>query len=257
MLLLLAPLATAEANMLYAPCMTPMVGETLPAQGATAVPVDIQPVALVFDGGCQLSETFLVELLEDSGDAEPTLLASETFTWSGTAAGEVLRLAPGANLAAETDHLLRITPSSGELSEVAFTTGTGAVQGLGGTPSLEASQATLYGRGADASLTVGWWLTPAPDPDGLSVVQLFDAEGVAVAADVAWGTEPLELYHWPAAEGRPREVCASAAQTDGAGRVSSVPELCQAVERSGCTTAPGPLALGPLALLLALGRRRR
>lgn len=259
-MLTLALITPSLAYAIAAPCMTPTVSQVQPAAGDTGVPTDIAPVAMVVDGGCLLTEQFTVSLYDTTGGAE-VLVVEQDFTWSGAAPGEVLLLEPEADLAPDSPHLLRIVPTSGEMSEVAFTTGTGQVEGSSGdAPGLEPVEATWSRSNGAYTVYEEWTLTPQADPDGLGWVQWRDADGVAVQASFVSGTSPVTLWRAYGAEARPDQTCARVTQLDGAARPSAVAEQCVEVQRSGCSTAPGPragAALAPLALLLAVLRRNK
>lgn len=256
MLITTALITSAFAYSLAAPCPPLMVRDTRPALGQTGVPTDARLVAVLY-GDCGGSGTYLIELL----DADGGLLQSDTQSVTVPDMSGLLVLTPDGGLTPNTDHVLRVTPEDGgEVSEVAFTTGEGLVQGLGGgAPSLSLEYASA--TKVDGEWTVAWGarIDAAADPDGLSLVGILsEEEGVdgyaGVAAPDSAGV--AVLYGSQVVSGRPKELCLDAVQIDGLGVESDAVESCLAVDRQGCSVVPASPGLLAAALAL-LGLRRR
>ncbi len=258
MLFVLTMLSSANAERMIR-CDPIVVGDTRPALGQTGVPIDARLVAL-FDGSCGASEAYWVELLASDGE----VLISERQTLSDRAATSLLTLTPEAGLQANTDYVLRVTPSDGwEMSEVGFTTGEGLVAGLGdGVPALSVEEAWSQRSGGQWRVSGTVRVIAAPDPDGLSLIRVRPgSDYLAELGDFAEVAAPdaagvVEVSDVQTRRRRPEELCLEVVQIDGRGVETEPVEACAPVERRGCSAVPAAPGLVAAALAL-LGLRRR
>jgi hypothetical protein len=258
MLMLLTALSSANADRMIR-CDPIVIGDTRPALGQTGVPIDARLVAL-FDGACGASEIYWVELLASDGE----VLIREWQTLSDRAATSLLTLTPEAGLQANTDYVLRVTPSDGwEMSEVGFTTGEGLVVGLGdGVPEISVEEAWFERSGGQWIVSGRARVIAAPDPDGLSLIRVRPASDYfAELGDFAEVAAPnvagvVEVSDVQPRSKRPEELCLEVVQIDGRGVETEPVEACAPVERRGCSAVPATPGLFVAALAL-LGLRRR
>ncbi len=214
-------------------CMPLQISQTIPANDAVDVPVDTT-FALVFDGNCGGSTAWTFQIVDPSDDA---VLATTEWTWDG-AVPSLATFDPEADLPANTALVLSATGADGYYFgdvSVAFTTGSGTVQGLTGALTAEVTSATWYRESSQAEVAVA--VTPATDPDGLSLVHIVggNTQQFVNAADVASYTP--SIFFSQAAE--PDELCVDVSQIDGAGRESDPVTACGAADIVG-----GPLGGG-------------
>jgi hypothetical protein len=212
-------------------CMTnPSLFATIPAAEATDVPVDVHP-SFVFTEQCGGSPTWLLEIVDLDGNVLGGLDFDAT-----AGVRDLATVTPTADLPADTDLILRATPTGGYygsygIVETPFHTGSGAVQPLIGAPTVAVNAATWFeGSGI---VTFDADITPAQAPDGLTQVWIdtsFDT------VELLFGAGPFT--HVPADVGpisEPEdEVCLTVSQIDGHGTVVTgedciVPEI----ERNG------------------------
>lgn len=233
-LFLAAALAQDDAMEADMACMPLQILQTIPATGASDVPVDTT-FQLVFDGNCGGSTAWTFTIVNPSDD---TVLASADWTWDG-AVPSLASFDPEADLPANTALVLSATGADGysyygDVS-VAFTTGAGTVQGLTGTLSAEVASATWYRDSSQAEVTVD--VTPATDPDGLSLIHIVGGNSqVFVDAATVGQSDPM-IWFTQAAE--PDELCVDVTQIDGAGRESEPVTACGEADIVG-----GPLGGG-------------
>lgn len=237
--------------------------DSVPSAEATGVPVDTR-VALVFgEGGCFTPSGWDAVLTNADGAEVGRLVHGDdpNEEW-------LLALTHDAPLAPDTAHVVTVTAEDEETVVFGFTTGSGTVAGITGEPRFEVTE-TRWQEDSDRSfsglVSLDLAITPAEDPDGLSVIQVRapdfmhpDPRSYRVPAE-----GPMTVTaHWmsgPAIE----EMCVQVRQIDGLGIATEWSgKVCAAVDtgpRPLCgTTRPTP-ALG-LVLLGALGaavRRRR
>ncbi len=234
--------------------------DTVPSNGATDVPVDVR-VAVVFgEGGCVPALGTEVTLADADGTAIPVALGPGSDDPDGT---WLIELVTDEAFVPETSYVVTMTPPfSGEVSQMGFTTGTGTVVGLTGTPSLRVEE-TRWESESERSwgglVSLDLAIEPAEDPDGLSVVQVKDADrddhGVQSFRVPASGAKHVTVS-WIDGR-RPDEVCPQVRQIDGKGVATEWSEPACA-DVPGCSTASGPPALGLalLGMLTAAARRR-
>ncbi|MBK9648373.1 MAG: Ig-like domain-containing protein [Deltaproteobacteria bacterium] len=258
MLFVLTMLSSANAERMIR-CDPIVVGDTRPALGQTGVPIDARLVAL-FDGSCGASEAYWVELLASDGE----VLISERQTLSDRAATSLLTLTPEAGLQANTDYVLRVTPSDGwEMSEVGFTTGEGLVAGLGdGVPALSVEEAWSQRSGGQWRVSGTVRVIAAPDPDGLSLIRWVrpGSDYLAELGDFAEAAAPdaagvVEVSDGQIAAGGPRSCALRWSRSTVA---ASRPSPWRSAPRWSAEAAAPPAAPGLVAAALALlGLRRR
>jgi len=242
-------------------CAVPVVSQVAPAPDAVGVPLDIEAF-FQFEVGCQDS-TWALELVE--ADTQEVVATREINDADSDDYGAIFSLQPHAELAPNTTYLLRATPVVGEgiVSETAFETGEGTMEGVSDDPEvIEILDAFAY-RGEDGWVHVWATATPAPDPDGMSRMYFEtpghggDARGQQIVAD----RDSVELSALFTHTETPREICVVAVQVDGLGDEHRSTELCAEVERRknpyGCTAVPLQAGLlGLIAGLLGVMRRR-
>lgn len=214
---------------------------TVPSD-AVDVPVDVR-LAGIFAGDCA-SYTLLSLVLADVGGVELARVEEEEDVVAETG---LLTLA--YDLDADTTYQLGDT-----WSIVTFTTGSGAVVGLDGAPTLDTVEAVRGESSSAPPVSITVTATPANDPDDLSILQLRDGSdssitSVRVTSDVV--TASLSV-------GDTGEVCPQIRQLDGTGAATEWSEaVCVPVTGTGCSSAganAGVLAL--LAALVGVGKRR-
>lgn len=243
-----------------APCMGLQVTDTQPAADAIDVPIDVRPrLQLYGDCGGSPDWTFEVRAPGEGG----AIYASLDATLDLNALPVVIEVVPDADLPAETDLLLVATPTAdpygaGYTREFAFRTGTGVVAGVTGAPSVQVNDA--WWRKSDNYLGVNGEITPAADPDALSVLRV-TGPGSEFTVFAEFPTTWVS-FDAPADEA-PEEACITVVQIDGNGVESAPVEACSPVtvdDSGGCngssTAEPVQALLGLAGLGLLLRRRR-
>jgi MYXO-CTERM domain-containing protein len=236
-------------------CPDEFLQDTLPVDGAEAVPVDVQPAVLSL--GCADAWDF-----ELTAEGEPVVRDT-------VEEGLLLRMDLGLyELAADTLYTLTVSPSDDVdfFSSVTFTTSDAPLQGLSGEPEVAGAELIAEGA-ATKQLTGQVSVRPALDPDNLSVVLLLN--GAGDVEQVMLPTEDTVRFDIDEEYDGDANYCIRAAQDDGAGLRHFAPVVCEPVDvrdrdafmtdpdPRGCSTAPtGALgALGLLGLLLGLRRK--
>lgn len=235
-------------------CPDEFLQETLPADGAEAVPVDVQPALL--SPGCADAWDF-----ELTAEGEPVV--RDTVDES-----LLLRMDLGLyELAPDTLYTLTVSPSDDVdfFDAVTFTTSGAPLQGLSGEPEVAGAELIAEGA-ATKQLTGQISVRPADDPDNLSVILLLD--GAGDVEQVLFPSEDTVRFSIDEEFDGDASYCIRAAQDDGAGLRHFAEVVCEPVDvrdrdafmtdpdPTGCATASGG-ALGLLGLLgLLLGRRR-
>lgn len=248
------------------PCAPAEVVATVPTNGATGVPVDVRPAAVI--SGCGAS-SYALQLFEMKASFED-FVAGETFEWDAARTTGVLELYPPGDLLPQTTYLFRITATEGfgEITEVSFTTGQARIVGFEGRPGVVIDYVWIVGPDAPVELDANGRISPVHDPDGLSLVHLVDVDDAAV---IHWSGPALDTSDVPwdrswTEASMPETVCYRAVQVDGAGRASAPSDpACRMPDEKlvgagscGCSAAGGPgWALGSLVAILLARRRRR
>ncbi len=243
-------------------CNMPEVLETLPRPTQTQVPLDARVIALLSPKCDTRYAEPVTATLYEVVDGVEVAIAWDTL--ERPTRQPMLVLDPSAEMAADTDHLLRIE-GGGPTVEVGFTTGAALLVGLGDTrPVLEVEDYTSQHKFDDRwTVDASGRVTAAEDPDGLSWIQvaidrytLFDEaapeSGEAVEFDVS-----QEIRGRGAA---PEDVCVSAVQVLGDGTEVEGEPWCDTPEeviRFGCSAAPGAASAAGWLALVGLGFRRR
>lgn len=221
-----------EAEAMDMACMPLQILQTIPESGATNVPVDTT-FAIVFDGSCGGSTNWTFQIVDPADDA---VLASAPWTWNG-AVPALATLDPDVDLPADTALELVALSEGGYYygdSSIPFTTGSGTVQGLTGALTAEVLSATWYRDSSQAE--VGVAVTPATDPDGLSLIHVVGGNSQTF---VSGNDGPVEPFVWFTQAAEPQELCVDVSQIDGAGRESEPVTACAEAEIVG-----GPLGGG-------------
>jgi MYXO-CTERM domain-containing protein len=227
------------------------VADTVPTRGTENVPVDAR-AAVTFGLGCfgETEWTASLTRVEDGAEVATAIGHPDALDLS-----RLLEVYPTADLDPDTTYTLTVSSLDGEAITVGFTTGTGLVAGLGGTPTVTVED-TAWEQGM---LTVDLRATPASDPDRLSILQVKDgAINRGVQSFVVPPTGDMAFpIRWEDGV-QSEEVCPQVRQLDGAGVPTEwSTEACVAVTACGCaSTSPGAGLLG-LALVVGLTVRRR
>ena len=154
MLLLLSVLSAQAEPAGDVACEAAYVARTLPALGATNLPVDAR-IVIDLEGDCGGPSFYALGLYTfDEAGAE---LLVESVEVPFVNINTLLVITPSDELAPNADYVVRILPSDGwgELTEISFTTGEGSVQGLGeARPEVLSMSAETYDpRAAEISVT--------------------------------------------------------------------------------------------------------
>ena len=256
--LMLLPLAHADAAFQEPECELVSVVDTLPRPGAEAVPTNVSPVVFLY-GDCDAPEDFLLEIV--GGDE--VFAAAVPFDASRTS--QHIRFPDELDLQPDTAYEFRVLPGEGGHAEeviVGFTTGAGPAGGLSGAPLVADGRAWFYDF--DTSVEVGgrFQVSPAIDADDLSLLHVVDEDGSLSQTFVVEGGDlEVAVHHWE--DSPPAEVCVSVFQEDATGAPSETDTLCvepreRFVEDEGAGCATGGLAPSILLGLVGLlGLRRR
>jgi hypothetical protein len=263
-LLLLAP-SWADTG-----CGDPEIYQTRPADSQSEVPLDARIVALVSTdcGGSSTWEVVLTHTVD--GEKEQEVERQEIVV---DHSDPFLILEPAQSFEPETDHTVYFSSSRGESTSIAFETGTDLTAGLAGqAPTVEALYAHVYPDEEDPGAYHGHFhvvavVTPAPDPDSLSMLELRSTDGETLERALAPSSGSWDVKTSISEEERPEEACLTAVQVDGTGlesdaAVNSCVDLAdryQPLGDVGCATGRGSSGLGYLALVFAmlLGATRR
>ncbi|MCB9744918.1 MAG: hypothetical protein H6740_20170 [Alphaproteobacteria bacterium] len=246
----------------YMLCLDQQVWDTVPAADAVDVPVDLQPSVLFSHGACATDKRFTISLLSRI-EGQEALVAQVELDSPADTPTPWAPLDLDAPLEPYTDFILRVESLDGfgGLVELGFETGEGSVQGHAGAPSLDSLSHTWSRRRGQVSRSLDAELTAAPDPDGLGVVLLRDAEDPQLVYG-AQTVDDTQLFMFvelsPVSE--PEPICAEAVQLDGRGEITGQSEvICAEAQRLGCSVGGGrgSLALALGAILGLIRRRRR
>ncbi len=234
-------------------CSPVVVTESLPAAGATNVPVDVQPT-LVFDGQCG-SFSYVIDV---TNPLTSEVLA--TADWTATTLPAIATLVPSAPLPFDTDLILSANSTDGStyaIATVPFHTAAAVIPPLDGVLVVDVIDASyVEGEVAD-QLTATVRVTPITDPADLSLVQITGADGT-IWRSPAELADPLTFTWLGTAT---EQVCFEAVQLDGRGGEIGPARDCATLELTepagcGCDGTRAPIGLGAVAVLF-LARRRR
>ncbi|MDP2313883.1 MAG: hypothetical protein Q8P41_13330 [Pseudomonadota bacterium] len=229
-----------------------VVADAVPGPGAAEVPFDARPAITFVDGTCSGGLEWAVGVARTADEADVPVTSE-----SALADTHLLELFPEEPFEPDTAYTITLTPlDSGELVELGFTTGTGEVAGLTGAPQLTPGSATFDKRAG--TLTFTWTAKGAADPDGLSILQVRDANvHRSIHSFVVPGTGSMgQAVEWEDSI-KPDEVCAQVRQIDGTGAATEWSEPVCTDLVGGCSTTGtngGGVALIVAAALLS--RRR-
>lgn len=242
----------------YVICVGLHLSATAPEPDQEGVPTDARLALEILDGGCDAGAQELSATLVRTDDSA-TVAEWEFEQEELRAARGVLTFSPSA-LEPDTDYTLLLAGIGG--MELPFTTGSDPAEGMNEAPlwgSLDAAWIPC-----EDQARILWTASPAPDPDGLSVLELRSgAEVVARALPGSGGGEALIPLDDPEAP-----LCLELVQVDARGVAWSageqcatpVEEPCSLRASCGCAVDARPglpailAALSPLALALRLRR---
>lgn len=202
-------------------CMLLQVTRSIPANGATNVPIDAD-ISLVLEGNCGGAGTWDLEILDSSS----TVIATATWTWDGSVPA-LAQFDLDEDLPADATLLLRAI--SGDpygyygAFEASFDTGSGTLQPLTGALAGEITEATWFRQSQSASVSVV--VDAMADPNGLSLIRITGGPGSIVyidAADAAVLEPGLSWFE----EAEPTELCVDIVQIDGSGAESAPVTTC-------------------------------
>lgn len=250
MVTLLSSLAFADAaaEMDMAPCMEAYVSATVPAAGATDVPVDVAP-ALIWADDCSMGGSFQLRL-----ELDGELVAEHRVDAASGSRSGVGRMPLEQELLPNSEYRLVIQDSWQE-TELLFTTGEGLVQGAA-PPVVDSFSVEAWENGDGFSLSGSLSATQGADPDELSLLILRSLEGEVLAA-----SDQTSSWLWfnEFSQDVPEELCVELVQQDGAGTESDPVVSCAvpSIESGmGCSTSPlnpSPLNPSPLGASLLIG----
>lgn len=246
-----SPDALADAAMEAPECDMVFVSDSVPAAGQEGVPVDIQP-AVIFSGDCDGPSQWTLELSAGDDVIESQVIDFDFGVPTALARMSIDELAP------DSDYELRVIPGDegwAEGAAIAFSTGSGRVQGIQAPTILDIDAHTFGGE--DAWVEAHLEIEPGADPDDVSIVYI-ERDGGSLAV----GTGDAERLFWFGEWNGVDDLCLSITQENGLGEatvsepVCTVPELITFDENDrGCGGGQGPLA--GLVLLGGLFLRRR
>ncbi|MCB9675965.1 MAG: hypothetical protein H6737_12655 [Alphaproteobacteria bacterium] len=258
MLLLLPSLALAAPARAQADapaeCAIATLSDSVPANGATDVPVDIAPF-FVFRGSCGVAAPYTLTVYQN-GVAEP--VHTEVYDFPAfQSAGESWMLdADFGELLAETAYTVELTTDWGEQVQLGFTTGSDYADVIsGGVPGVSIEHGSQADLGAGLfSTAVELTLTSAGRGQGAYVVREGGADRAVV---LATGESQSVSLSWNSFE-RAHEICLTAIERDGIGNWHGPSdETCIPLEKTrGCTHTAPWLAGWMLLPLLGLRRQR-
>lgn len=254
MLSLLTLTALARPAELAAPeeCVVAQLSSSLPASGATEVPVDVVPF-LVFEGNCGPAVPLTLTLSVAGG---ATVSQTQVDFAAFELAGETWLLEPTfPELEPSTDYVLDIASEWDEPRSVSFTTGNDAASPLpaGSTPTLTLDSLDIEKDGFGGFLvSTEISLAAAGGGDGISMVRQ-DGEPRAILPT----TESSATLEWWT-DSRPSEVCLSVIERDATGIWHGPSEeSCMKSSGLGCSHTPPWLAGVFVLPLLGLRRQSR
>lgn len=244
--------AAARADAAYY-CEIAGLESTVPASGATDVPIDLAP-ALVFVGDCGIDAPITLALRTP---AQPEPVFEQEFTYDAfVQSGTAWLLEPSWGvLEPDTAYTVEITSSFAESRQFGFTTGSRQAEPLSGVlPGVSIAFASQRRESSYAfPLELELDLTTAGPDAGLFLVRTGDdARGLLVVPDGGVATIGWTASEWT------REVCVTVVERDAFGTWHGPSdEACAEVEGArGCMHAPPWLGLLALAPALAIRRRR-
>jgi len=235
----------SDADMIA--CMDPYVTSTVPAAGATDVPVDVAP-GFIWADDCFMGGVMTITL-----ELDGELIAEEEIAVGGAGTG-IARLTLADELLADTEYRMVVIDVIWGETEVFFTTGSEQVQGA---VAPEVIRFTVEAWSTDFGFDLSSYLQAelGEDPDGLSILLLVDEDGEVLSA-----TPDNEIWHSEPVEDLPEEYCLLIAQEDGAGvrtetvEACAVPELQRDIGRRCSTTPLGASMLAGLFGILLIRR---
>ena len=251
--LLLSFVALAEPMAADTACAGGQVVASLPEVGATGVPVDVVPVAVLSTGDCESSAWTARLIVADTSEEVASAAASEGAI--------LLELHPTALLAPFTDYIVQASAEDGigAVTEIGFATGDGSAAVLDGVPEIVEGGATWYEESRELALSAD--VQPAASADGASLLAIGDDGEVDVAgAEIVTGSGAHAVLGRTSTYRPADEVCLVARQRDHAGRWAESEPLCaepEIVEAAcGCDAGVGALGVMPILLAAMLARRR-
>lgn len=235
-------------------CTRAYVVVSLPATGATDVPLDAVPALLLAGNGvCSYIEWTV------------TLTGGTTTQSQIHTAGRLVEIFPEAPLEPNTDYVVRIEPAdgAGEASEIGFRTGEALATGLVGIPAIQDLEVFMINT--DGDIEGEGTILAADSSDGVPyIVALEDEAGFRYALQ---GTSAQTIPFALDIEGHgEEELCLYAAQRDILGEWFESAAACAVPEAlvesddanpcGGCATGGGGAGFGALIALLFIRRRR-
>lgn len=232
-------------------CFGPAPTDSIPATGATDVPLDVSPV-VVFNEDCGTATWTLVLTRGDDG---------VEITRTEATVGTIAELAVPSLLDPETAYVLTLTDTSEREHVIGFTTGT-AESEASASPVVTA----VGGGWTESDRMVEFFAYGTPGAHE-ALLEFVDDDGDVVGAAIVRAGEDVSAV-WSRSRPRPpEEVCVSLAQRDVAGEWTESEILCDEVDVVNedttpryCSSAAGgapAVFTAILAALAGLRRRRR
>ncbi|MEZ4316012.1 MAG: hypothetical protein R3F61_00840 [Myxococcota bacterium] len=252
--MLLVTLAFAEQAAAPADCAIAALSESIPADGATGVPVDIAPL-LVFRGSCGVAAPYNLRVYLASDPITPVHEDVYDFAAFEPAGESWLLEADFGTLLPDTAYDIEMESEWGERVLLGFTTGSGTIDPVvGGVPGITLDYASQVAHGGGLYTTeVEVTVTSVGSGDGVYRIR---EDGFDRAVVLASGASDTVSLSWSSFE-KQKEICVSVIERDGAGSWFGPSELsCVSVERSSGCSHTAPWLAGWLIVPL-LGLRRR
>ena len=263
MLFLLFSLSITPSHALQAEdvaCEDAFVTFTSPTNQQQNVALDTV-IAVGLSQGCNVAPNYTLTVASDGLEPQSVTLESEY--------GQVnlFEFEMTEPMQPNTEYTLQVVGEDGwgEMTSVAFTTGSDTVQGPSAGPSGTVLASNL--RSDSGLLETTLSVTPGEDPDGLSVLFVYNVTApdrvLHQIRDDEEGMSSQPLFHVTHMQAPfPEEVCFTVVQRDGLGRFSDPSDpFCGAIEitkagQCSATSLAGLSGFLPLIALAVIRRRK-
>lgn len=241
-------------------CGLATLSQSVPADGATDVPIDLAPL-LLFEGACDIPAPYTVSLFLTGGTVPLRTDVYDVPAFQTVGGTALLEPDLGA-LQADTAYTVELQDGFGGLQQIAFETGSGSVPTITGAApgvTIDDARRTGFEQGFN-EVRVGLTLTSAADDPSMSTY-IVRSGGLQRSALLATGPTDSISIGW-SVDAPLDEVCVSVVERDGSGTWHGPSDdVCADLassSSSGCsTTGFPPSALRVLGGLLAFPLLRR